>query len=79
MKGKCPYHKKGDFIMIENDLLSLPSGRKACIGSLSALMPFLSSVQREHAEPDDWLSAVDYIQCPDSSVEVLWAIEKEKV
>jgi len=42
-------------------------------------MPFLSSVQREHAEPDDWLSAVDYIQCPDSKVEVLWEIEKEKV
>ena len=79
MKGKCSYHKKGDFIEIENDLLALPIGRKVCIWSLSALMPFLSSVQREHAEPDDWLSAVDYIQCPDSSVEVLWAIEKEKV
>ena len=79
MKGKCPYHKKGDCIEIEDDLLALPSGRKVCIWSLSALMPFLSSVQREHAEPDDWLSAVDYIQCPDSKVEVLWEIEKEKV
>lgn len=79
MKGKCPYHKKGDFIEVEDDLMALPSGRKACIWSLSALMPVFSSVQREHAEPDDWLSSVDYIQCPDSSVEVLWEIEKKKL
>ena len=76
MKGKCPYHKKGDFIEVDNDLLEIPSGRKMCIWSLSALMPFLSAVQRKHAEPDDWLSNVDYIQCPDSAVEVLWEIEK---
>ena len=41
-----------------------------------ALLPFLSAVQRKHDEPDDWLSAVDYIQCPDSNVEVLWEIKK---
>jgi uncharacterized repeat protein (TIGR04076 family) len=79
MKGKCPYHKKGDFIEVDNDLLEIPNGRKMCIWSLSALMPFLSAVQRTHAEPDDWLSNVDYIQCPDSAVEVLWEIEKIKV
>lgn len=76
MVGRCPYHKKGDYIEVDNDLLNLPEDRKVCIWSLSALMPFLSGVQREHAEPEDWLSGVDYIQCPDSKVEVLWAIEK---
>jgi uncharacterized repeat protein (TIGR04076 family) len=79
MKGKCSYHKKGDFIEVENDLLTLPSERKACIWSLSVLLPFLSSVQREHTEPSDWLSSVDYIQCPDSKVEVLWEIQKTPV
>ncbi len=79
MKGKCPYHKKGDQIEVENDLLALPKDRKACIWSLSALLPFLSSVQREHAEPKDWLSSVDYIQCPDSKVEVLWEIQKTPI
>lgn len=79
MKGKCPYHKKGDYIEVNDDLLEIPPGRKMCIWSLSALLPFLSGIQREHAEPDDWLSDTDYIQCPDSTVEVLWAIEKIKV
>ena len=76
MKGKCPYHKNGDYIEVDNDLLTIPDGKKLCIRSLSALLPFLSAVQRKHDEPTDWLSDVDYIQCPDSSVEVLWAIEK---
>jgi uncharacterized repeat protein (TIGR04076 family) len=79
MKGKCPYHKKGNFIEVNDDLLEIPHGRKTGIWSLSALLPFLSGVQREHTEPDDWLSDVDYIQCPDSTVEVLWAIEKIRV
>ena len=76
MKGRCHYHKKGDFIEVEDDLLTIPDGEKVCIWSLSVLLPFLSAVQREHDEPSDWLSTVDHIQCPDSSVEVLWEIEK---
>ena len=47
--------------------------------TLTALLPFLSAVQRKHDEPDDWLSAVDYIQCPDSNVEVLGEIKKNPV
>jgi uncharacterized repeat protein (TIGR04076 family) len=76
MKGKCHYHKKGDYVEVEDDLLAVPDGRKVCIWSLSALLPFMSAVQRGHNEPSDWLSAVDCIQYPDSSVEVLWEIEK---
>ncbi len=76
MKGRCHYHNKGDYIEAEDDLLTVPDGKKVCLWSLSALLPFLSAVQREHDEPSDWLSTVDYIQCPDSSVEVLWEIEK---
>jgi uncharacterized repeat protein (TIGR04076 family) len=77
--GRCPYHKKGDYIEVDNDLLSIPDGKKVCIWSLTTLLPFLSSVQRKHDEPEDWLESVDYIQCPDSKVEVLWAIEKTPV
>ena len=44
--------------------------------ALTALLLFLSAVHRKHGEPDDWLSAVDHIQCPDSNVEVLWEIKK---
>jgi uncharacterized repeat protein (TIGR04076 family) len=76
MNGKCTYHKVGDYIEAEDDLLTIPDGRKVCLWSLSALLPFLSAVQRKHDEPDDWLSAVDHIQCPDSNVEVLWEIKK---
>lgn len=76
MKGRCHYHKKGDYVEVIDDLLTIPDGKKVCLWSLSALLPFLSAVQREHDEPSDWLSTVDYIQCPDSSVEVLWEIEK---
>ncbi len=79
MGGKCPYHKKGDYIEVEDDLLTIPDGKKVCIWSLSSLLPFLSAVQRKHDEPSDWLSGVDYIQCPDSSVEVLWEIKKTPV
>lgn len=76
MNGRCHYHKKGDSIEVEDDLLNIPDGKKVCLWSLSALLPVLSSVQRKHDESSDWLSDVDYIQCPDSSVEVLWEIEK---
>ena len=76
MNGKCTYHKVGDYIEAEDDLLAIPDGRKVCLWSLSALLPFLSAVQRKHDEPDDWLTAVDHIQCPDSNVEVLWEIKK---
>jgi len=76
MNGRCTYHKVGDYIEAEDDLLEIPDGRKVCLWSLSALLPFLSAVQRKHDEPDDWLSDADYIQCPDSNVEVLWEIKK---
>ncbi len=76
MKGKCHYHKKGDTIEVEDDLLSIKESKKVCIWSLSALLPFLPAVQRKHDEPNDWLSDVDFIQCPDSNVEVLWEIKK---
>ena len=79
MEGKCPYHKKGDYIEVEDDLLTIPDSKKVCIWSLSSLLPFLSAVQRKHDEPSDWLSDVDYVQCPDSSVEVLWEIKKTPV
>ena len=72
MNGKCTYNKVGDYIEAEDDLLTIPDGRKVCLWSLSA-------VQRRHDEPDDWLSAVDHIQCPDSNVEVLWEIKKTPV
>jgi uncharacterized repeat protein (TIGR04076 family) len=75
-KGKCHYHKKGDTIEVENDLLTILEGKKICIWSLSSLMPFLSAVQRKHDESEDWLTDVDFIQCPDSNVEVLWEIKK---
>ena len=78
MQGRCPYHKKGDYVEVEDDLLTIPEGRKLCIWSLSSLLPFLSAVQREHDEPSDWLSGVDRIQCPDSSVGVIWEIEKTR-
>ena len=68
MNGKCTYNTVGNHIEAEDDLLAIPDGRKVCLWSLSALLPFLSAVQRKH---DDWLSDVDYTQCPDSNVEVL--------
>jgi uncharacterized repeat protein (TIGR04076 family) len=76
MKGRCHYHEKGDYVEVEDDLLAVPDEKKVCIWCLSALLPVLSAVQRRHDEPSDWLSAVDQIQCPDSSVDVLWEIEK---
>lgn len=79
MKGRCPYHRKGDFIEVEGDLLTVPEGRKVCIWSLSSLLPFLSAVQRKHDEASDWLSDVDCIHCPDSSVGVVWEITKTPV
>jgi uncharacterized repeat protein (TIGR04076 family) len=79
MKGRCPYHKKGDYIDVEDDLLTIPDGRKVCIWSLSSLLPFLSAVQRKHDEPSDWLSDVDFVHCPDSKVGVLWEIKKTPV
>ena len=79
VNGKCPYHKKGDYVEVEDDLLTIPDGRKMCIWSLSSLLPFLSAVQRKHDETSDWLSDVDYVQCPDSSVETLWEIRKTPV
>jgi hypothetical protein len=29
MEGICPYHKKGDYIEVEDDLLAIPDGKKA--------------------------------------------------
>jgi len=76
MNGKCTYHNVGDYVEAEDDLLAIPDGNKVCLWSLSALLPFLTAVQRRHDEPDDWLSTVNHIQCPDSGVEVLWEIKK---
>ena len=79
MNGKCHYHRIGDYIEVEDDLMKVPDRKKVCIWSLSTLLPFMSAVQRKHDESSDWLSDVDFIQCPDSSVEVLWEIKKVPV
>jgi len=31
MNGKCTYHKVGDHIEAEDDLLAIPDGRKVCL------------------------------------------------
>ncbi|MBA7481844.1 hypothetical protein ES707_17321 [subsurface metagenome] len=31
MIGKCTYHKVGDYIEAEDDLLAIPDGRKVCL------------------------------------------------
>ena len=41
MNGKCTYHKVGDYIEAEDDLLTTPDGRNVYLWSLSALLPFL--------------------------------------
>jgi uncharacterized repeat protein (TIGR04076 family) len=76
MNGVCHYHKKGDYVEVEDDLLNVPDGKKVCLWSLSALLPVLSSVQRKHDESSDWLSDVDYIQCPDSSARAHGKLKK---
>lgn len=58
MTGKCQYHKIGDYVEVENDLLAIPVGKKVCTWSLSAMLPYLAAVQRKHDERSDWLSDV---------------------
>ena len=76
MHGKCHYHKLGDFVEVENDLLTIPEGKKACTWSLSAMLPYLAAIQRKHDEETDWLSNAGTVQCSDKDVGVIWKIEK---
>jgi len=76
MTGKCHYHKVGDYVEIENDLLTLPAGKKVCTWSLSAMLPYLAAIQRKHDEKSDWLSDAGSVMCSDKDVGVIWKIEK---
>ena len=76
MHGKCHYHKLGDYVEVENDLLTIPEGKKACTWSLTAMLPYLAAIQRKHDEEKDWLSNAGTVMCSDKDVGVIWKIEK---
>jgi len=74
VKGKCyAGHKKGDVIEVENSVLK----GQICIYALSALIPFITAACRE-TPPEDWINAVEVLQCPDPENTVRFRIIREK-
>ena len=69
-------HELGDFFEVEDDMIWIPPGKRICVWSLSALLPFLSACQRENSESSNSLPTVEYIHCPDPKGKVVWKIER---
>ena len=65
--------KKGDTIKVEDLVIK----GKICICTLSALIPYITAVYRE-TPSDDWINAVEVLQCPDLENTVKFRITREK-
>ncbi len=74
VKGKCyAGYKKGDTIEVEDPVIK----GKICIYALSALIPYITAAYRE-TPSDDWINAVEVLQCPDPENTVKFRIIREK-
>ncbi len=73
VKGKCyAGYEKGDTIEVEDPVIK----GKLCIYALSALIPYITASYRE-TPSDDWINAVEYLQCPDPENAVRFRITRE--
>ena len=66
-------YEKGDTIEVEDPVIK----GKICIYALSALIPYITAAYRE-TPPDDWINAVEVLQCPDPENTVRFRIIREK-
>ncbi|PPQ73500.1 hypothetical protein CVT26_010414 [Gymnopilus dilepis] len=57
----------GDSLTVKNNLLYLPPGQGVSIYMLSALLPYLSAMQRPNLHPNDGVSSGVEIACPNPS------------
>jgi len=73
VKGECHAgYERGDVIEIED-----PVARgKICIYAFSALIPYIAAACRE-TPSDDWINAVECLQCPDPENAVIFRIIRE--
>jgi uncharacterized repeat protein (TIGR04076 family) len=77
--GCCDTHKIGDCFRLEGGKLSFPEGNKHfCVYALSSLLPLLPVKQRNIDEPNDWLSRVFEVECPDPKGRVVLEIAYEE-
>ena len=74
VKGKCyAGYEKGDTIEVEDPVIK----GKLCVYALSALIPYITAAYRE-TPTDDWINAVEVLQCPDPENTVRFRIIREK-
>ncbi len=74
VKGECyAGYQKGDVIEVEDPVVK----GKLCIYALSALIPYITAAYRK-TPSDDWINAVEVLQCPDPVNAVTFKIVREE-
>ena len=74
VEGKCyAGYEKGDTIEVVDPVIE----GKIYIYALSALIPYITAAYRE-TPSDDWINAVEVLQCPDPENTVRFRIIREK-
>lgn len=74
VKGRCyAGYERGDTIEVEDPIIK----GKLCVYALSALIPYITAACRVTPQ-DDWINAVEVLQCPDPKNTVKFRIVREK-
>ena len=78
VSGPCKIYRVGDRITITSNpgRLVLEETDSVCLAALSAIMPLTSAMEREVAEPWDYVDKIKYFSCPDSERPVVFKVER---
>jgi uncharacterized repeat protein (TIGR04076 family) len=76
VSGPCKIYRVGDRITSNHGRLVLEETDSVCLAALSAIMPLTSAMEREVAEPWDYVDKIKYFSCPDSERPVVFKVER---
>jgi uncharacterized repeat protein (TIGR04076 family) len=76
VSGPCKIYRVGDRITSNPGRLVLEETDSVCLAALSAIMPLTSAMEREVAEPWDYVDKIKYFSCPDSERPVVFKVER---
>lgn len=76
VKGTCSAgYKVGDLFFVEEPVLVSDGKTPLCLYALSAMLPYITAYCRK-TEEQDWINALEELQCPDCKNAVIFALRR---
>jgi uncharacterized repeat protein (TIGR04076 family) len=78
VSGPCPLYKVGDRItmLTRPTRVVMEESDQICLYALGPMLPMVSTLCRESAEPNDYINKINYFSCADAERPVIFRVER---